>query len=66
MRVEITEPGIFMNGEPVAVGEKFTIKGNVPPAWQDKYKVISDDPKPDAVMVTGDAPRRGRPPKDAE
>lgn len=65
MRIRITKPGIYGASGEVPVGAEFNVRGAVPSAWDGRYEILTDDPKPEAVPVVADAPepKRGRPRK---
>ena len=65
MKIRITKDGLFGAG-PINIGAEFVVNGKVPAGWAGKYEIVSDDPAPESVpVINPEAPRRGRPRKDA-
>jgi hypothetical protein len=62
MKIRITQKGIWGHDGPIPVGTELTLDA-VPAHWVNKYEVVTPAPAPDAVPVTNDAPKRGRPRK---
>lgn len=56
MKVEITEKGVFANGEPVEVGTTIDVKGNeIPSFLVNKCRVVSQPKPAKAKAVTNPA-----------
>lgn len=68
--IEITQRGVYQNGEMVSVGEKLTMDAE-PTGWVNKYRVVNSDEgkrmevaTPEREYVQDEKPkRRGRPRK---
>lgn len=53
MKIRITSGGIFGAAGEVPIGTDIDLKGGPPAGWAGRYQVISDEPAPGAVALTG-------------
>lgn len=77
MRIRITARGIYGADGEIPIGSEFDIAGEPPAGWAGRYDVVTKSAPKDAELVVNpgsagsaepevEAPRRGRPRKDAE
>jgi hypothetical protein len=62
MKIRITQKGIHGQDGPIPVGTELILDA-APAHWVNKYEIVTPDPAPQAVPVTNEARKRGRPPK---